>query len=58
MDKIDLEILALFNRYFNWIQKNNFKDNIDNYIYYFQHVEKIKNVYGVQPHSHQAKKIL
>ena len=41
MDNFDLMILDLFKRYLNWISDNNLIDTLDNYIVYFQQIEKI-----------------
>ena len=41
MDSFDLMVLDLFKRYLNWINDNNLIDTIDNYIVYFQQIEKI-----------------
>ena len=38
---MDLEVMALFNRYLNWIKENNFKDTIYNYYLYVTDIEKI-----------------
>lgn len=42
MDNIDLMVLDLFKRYLAWINDNNLIDTIDNYIVYFQQIEKIR----------------
>ena len=41
MDNFDLMILDLFKRYLDWIRNNNLIDTLDNYIIYFQQIEKI-----------------
>ncbi|NOW87934.1 hypothetical protein B0H39_005965 [Clostridium beijerinckii] len=41
LQKKDLEILNLFNRYLDWIKNNNLQDNIDNYRTYFKYIENI-----------------
>lgn len=40
MDRIELDILELFNRYLMWVNDNNLKDNIYNYTFYVNYVEK------------------
>lgn len=40
LDEFDLEILALFNRYFSWLQINNLNDTLANYIIYFNNIEE------------------
>ena len=46
LDKTDLEVLALFRRYSDWLKNNNFKDTINNYRVYFVNIEKVQFTYG------------
>lgn len=40
MDKINLELLDLFNRYKDWIQDNNLEDTYENYYLYVTDIER------------------
>ena len=42
MDRIDLEIVALFKRYLKWIKSNKVKDTLDNYNFYISNIEKVE----------------
>jgi len=47
MEKIEVEILDLFNRYLIWVYDNNLKDNIDNYLFYINNIKNILKWYGL-----------
>lgn len=43
MEVTEFKVLALFTRYLTWIQDNGLKDNVENYIDYFNDIEKNLN---------------